>query len=227
MKRILKILLITLGILLIAWTVVRITGLLQVYKSPTYANYPCLDIGENFFASPLVKARRFDFICYHAGSGDQEKHLRVHRLCGMEGDRIEIRDGVLYVNGENADRDLDLAQGYFGPMSGLDQLSAVVNLEDLKYSFGPVSSDSFYIVLENSKVPLLNILLRKDILARDVADDQIRAQYRENWNRDQFGPVVVPPGKLFVLGDNRPGSMDSRYVGFVDQKAVAATVLWR
>jgi signal peptidase I len=39
-------------------------------------------------------------------------------------------------------------------------------------------------------------------------------------SRDNWGPLVVPPGKLFALGDNRDRSEDSRYWGFLDMQAV-------
>jgi signal peptidase I len=58
----------------------------------------------------------------------------------------------------------------------------------------------------------LRMLWQRDHLVEGRLDSR---RYRPT--RDTWGPVVVPPGKFFALGDNRDRSEDSRYWGFLDE----------
>lgn len=41
-----------------------------------------------------------------------------------------------------------------------------------------------------------------------------------------WGPLVVPRGHVFMLGDNHEASLDSRYLGFIREDAVTGRAAW-
>lgn len=100
----------------------------------------------------------------------------VKRVVGVPGDRIAMRQKVLYLDGRPTE-------------------------------------EPWAVHLDHGSDPLdPDMLWQRAFLAEDVP------AYRPT--RDNWGPLVVPPGSYFVLGDNRDDSHDSRYWGFVPGDAV-------
>lgn len=65
------------------------------------------------------------------------------------------------------------------------------------------------------------VYVNGSLLADDPGVNQDeRILTREMSQRDNFGPITVPEHSLFVMGDNRDNSHDSRFWGFVDYKAL-------
>ena len=196
---------------------------MKLLRVKTSASEPALRPGKLFFASRLKKPKRFDLISYRAIVPDAGLTLLTHRLCGLPGDTVLIKGGILYVNQQDADRSLALKH-----LCKLDKdISETIRYDkEQSYIVAPYTN-TIYISLEDRFVKDNQVRCDRHVLPPGVRDDAIFQCYRQNWNRDHFGPLVVPAGSYFVLGDNRGFSVDSRQLGFVAQSKYVGTVLWK
>lgn len=74
------------------------------------------------------------------------------------------------------------------------------------------ADDTLYINGEKTEEPYLERYREEEILTEDFTLEEVT------------GEKTVPEGKLFVLGDNRQESYDSREIGFIDQEEVVGKV---
>lgn len=206
------------------WITARLTNVLQYYTTPTLSNEPTFKYGDRFFASKLIPPRRGDFIVYYPEVPGSEHTIFVHRLCGLPGDTVEVRCGQLYVNGRDADAGRSLAHHYALAAADYQALPAAARLDTATVEF---RGDSAYHVALTAAAAHRLGRARRLLLPPGEPDPYISQHYAGPWNRDNFGPLVVPTAHYFVLSDNRENALDSRYAGCPKTSRYVGTVLGR
>jgi len=224
------------GILIIA----RITGMLQYFITPTPANDPNIKQGDKVFASNLKTSMPYDFVIVTSKYADsinmsfmpdfKAGSNYLYRLCGMPGNILEMKNGILFVNNKNFDKKLNLNNQYKISSAESDLIDQD-DLNAMEKSGGVyrTSKDSALVTFDNvllkkyaSKIKLVQYLLPQS------QQESFKWNYKnEAWTVDNFGPLKIPHDCFFVLGDNRHNAMDSRYFGFVKKENIKGVVLNR
>jgi signal peptidase I len=132
----------------------------EAFRIPSESMVPTLEVGDRILANKFIyrfsEPQRGDIVVFRDVEGGYETLIK--RVVGVEGDEIQVQDGLLFVNGEPQEE------------------------------------------------PYLN---------------------EERLPRDSYGPTTVPEEHVFVMGDNRGNSGDSRLFGPVPLENVKGQAFLR
>ena len=224
MKRPIKIILIFLGVIFLIYEILGFSGIFKVYSNPTTANEPNLEIDSKMFVSNLKNPEIGDFVCYKYQNEMLGDHIRVHRLCGMENDVVEIINGTLFINDVDFDKNIDLVHFYKIGIEDYDQIRGSENIIDESFT-GLITEDLYLIRLKDNFASSKGWDSKKLIDSMGKTNEFIKKIYNKNWNNDNFGPLTIPSGKIFILGDNRHNSEDSRTIGLIDKSDIVGVII--
>ena len=153
------------------------------------------------------------------------KYLR--RLCAISGDKVEMKNGALFVNDKNFDEMLDLIRSY---IITLKESYSIAN-DDVneRYATGNlqmISKDSAIAGFNNSMIKKYSSAIKLNPYLETRFDFGAFAWCGKNGNCtiDNFEPLKIPAHCSFVLGDNRHNAMDFRFIGFVKKENIKGVV---
>lgn len=176
--------------------------------------------------SNLVAPTSGDFIVFlHTleAVNEGKETIWVMRLCGLEGDTIQIIDGVCFRNGIDFDAHRNLSLEHH---LTFEQYKAYFHLQAVPTEHsGRVIREGWKQAYFTREVSDSLGIAEQEFILPDSLLQPYDNMYFPDWNQDQFGPYVVPEGHYFVLGDNRHAAADSRYIGPIPIEKFQGTII--
>ncbi len=181
------------------------------FSIPSESMLPRLLIGDYLFVSkwnygysrwslpagvPLIPGRIFgstptrgDVVVFRAP--EVLDHDVIKRVIGLPGETIQMRQGTVYLNGKAipklriADFTIPLTENFNAEKCGAPYVDVVANVQICRYPRfrETLPGGRSYEVLDQAELP----------------------------DRDDTGLYTIPAGHIFVMGDNRDDSGDSRF----------------
>lgn len=221
----------------IVWLLVLRMFVVESFKIPASSMMPTLEIGDHFFVNKLASAEPGDIVVFRYPCDPYRDYVK--RLIARAGDTVEVRCNVVYVNGkaientlvENGDTcryaDYDEQAWFERPCSRYRETlgghtyevfhdpdrpardAATEKRGDLRdFPVRAVATPPS--CMEGSGGPVAQVLgtLVETKAEGDVGACEPQLHY------------VVPADHVFVMGDNRYNSNDSRYWGAVPTSAI-------
>lgn len=198
--------------------------LVQAFKIPSASMYNTLQIGDHLFVNkaaygfriPLTNIRFGQFKPIEKGDiivfsfpadrkdqvncgGYQYGRDYVKRVIALPGDKVEVRQGELYINDKKE------------PLHGYEVFRVDRRMD-------PVVAVDMLPAAPDSEVIHIAPAVYQALWEGRTLEHELGLSLRDN-----FGPVVVPEGQYFGMGDNRDDSCDSRFWGPIPRENIKGT----
>ena len=192
----------SIGIALLIWMFLR-SYALEAYRIPSPSMEPALLVGDFLFVEKLVYGGEFDVPLVHW------RFLPVPGYGTPQRGQI-----VVFRSVEDSTPNLNVVKRIIGGPGDTLQM-----VQDTVVRNGLRLEEPYALHLADRAAfddPIRVRQMRAWQLRHYIGPDS--ARYRPTTH--DWGPIVVPPGHYFVMGDNRDESYDSRYWGFLPERHV-------